>query len=174
MPRVAMLVTAGLLLAAAWGCGAPATFVSTAPPPDAEGEAWFVSPLPAVRAALERAMIDRGLAVNAEASSPSVLVATKPQPPHITKNVAGPSSGPLPEYRVTATLARARDTHVTVTIDVRYSGDGTFAYEWDYPTDIIRDVFEGAKRTLHEKSPRCRIPGRFKPPRRPPPPPRRR
>lgn len=157
-------------LAAGMGCAGPATFVSADPPPDVDAEAWYASAMPAVRSALERAMIDAGMIVDRDASSQTKIVASKQQMPHIGEGTDEPAAGPLPVYRLTAELSRPGDTHVLATLVVRCAAcNGETAYQWEYPGDVVRRVFEETRKILKERSPRYRYPPRFvAPPWRPP------
>ena len=56
--RALARATALSLVVAAAGCGGPARFVSANPPPDTAADAWFRSGIPAVRAALARAVTE--------------------------------------------------------------------------------------------------------------------
>jgi hypothetical protein len=151
-----------LLLAA--GCGGPATFVSPDPPPDTTADAWFLSGVPAVGAAVRQAMTEHGMAIDAAKSSATVVVASRQQLPYVDESSGRPASGPLPAYRVRAVLSRAGETRVRLTIaaDCR-ACDGATPYEWQYPVDLTRRVFERTRAILGERRPRFAYPPRYRP-----------
>lgn len=169
--RGTLTVSAALLAALCLsGCAGPSTFVSPTPPPDTEAQAWFKSDVPAVRAALARAMVETDLPLDHDASGPRLVVASRQQVPHV-RGAAAPAPGPLPTYTLRARLSPADGTHVeaTVTVDCP-SCNGTSAYEWEYPGDLVKEVFQATRQILGERSPRFRHPPRFRPtPWRPPP-----
>jgi len=161
---VAALALALLLLT---GCAGPSTFVSPEPPPETHADAWFLSGMPRVHAALRNAMAAAGMSVVTEECSPTVVVAERHQLPYIDEDVGAPAAGPLPVYRMRAVLSRPGDTHVRIAVRPHCTAcDGTTPYEWEYPVDLIRTVLEDARRSLAERRPRFRYPPRYTPPRR--------
>lgn len=167
----ARAVPAALFLAAIAlaGCGAPATFVSVTPPPDLDADAWYGSSLPAVRTALRRAMVETGLTLGDDAGEATV-VGLRQQVPYVGEGAGDPVPGRLPVYRLTARLSSEGGTrvrvHVSVVCDVC---DGATPYEWEYPGDIVRNVFERTRRMLGERHARYACPERYRPPRWRPP-----
>lgn len=165
----------GAALAAALavgGCAAPATFVSTEPPPDVAAEARYASPLPGVRAALAASLNDAGLGLVAGRSHATRLVATRPQLPHVDSGLDQPARGALPVYVVTLLLDRSEgETHVRARLAVDHLGDRSAPYAWEYPSDLLERVFDGARRTLRERARRWSLPPRYRSahPWRPPP-----
>jgi hypothetical protein len=99
------------------------------------------------------------------------VVGTKQQVPYVGDGAGAPAEGPLPVYRLRATIARrGSDTHVRATIAaVCQTCDGKTPYEWEYPGDLLRKVLEGARRDLNEKRVRVSYPPRYKPVRWRPP-----
>ena len=164
---VRMVIAAAVVaLAAVAGCGGTATFVSAEPPPDTAADAWFLSGVPAVRSALRQAMTEHGMSVDPKTSSPSVVGAFKPQLPHVDEASGAPAAGPLPTYRIRATLSRARETHVRLLVKAECPAcDGLTPYEWQYPGDVVRSVFERTRSILGERRPRFAYPPRYRPPR---------
>lgn len=158
MAYVVMLASLPALLA---GCGGPATFVSDEPPPDAAGDAWFLSPIPSVRSAMKQAMIKQGMTIDPSVSTPTRLVGTKPQTPYVDEEAGGPAAGPLPVYVFKAVLSRPGDTHARVTVRAEMSGvsAGT-PYEWEYPRDLMKRTFERTREILHERRIRYTLPPR--------------
>jgi len=161
---VATLAGAASLLVGLGGCGAPATFISAAPPPDVTAEAWYESPPQAVRNAIAEAMAKARIAPDASASEQDVLAGTKQQVPYVGKGAGEPAPGPLPVYRIRMTITEAGDTHVRADIDVVCpTCTGTVPYVWEYPGHLLRSVIEGAQQILGEKQGRASYPARHEP-----------
>jgi hypothetical protein len=159
------------LLLALSGCGAAATFISTTPPPDKTAEAWYGSPVWEVEAAIKQAMRGARIAVDPAAGGPGVVVGTKQQVPYVGRGAGEPAPGPLPVYRVRTVITRPGDvTHVGASIEVVCPSCGsTTPYEWEYPGDLFRDIFEGARRVLSDRGARVSYPPRHEPVRWRPP-----
>ena len=169
---LALLALPALL--AAGGCGGPATFVSTEPPPDSVAEAWFGLPVTEVRAAVRQAMLDGGLVIDQPASDATTVVGTRQQVPYVGEGAGELAGGPLPLYRVKVVLSRDGRTHVRATAHaVCPTCDGATPYEWEYPGDLVRDILEGAHRRLGDPGARFNYPPRFRPARWRPPRPHR-
>ena len=152
------------------GCGGPATFISATPPPDVFAEVWYKSPIPAVRDAVRQAMLDARITVDAAAGNDAEVIGAKQQVPYVGEGAGEPTPGPLPVYRVTATLTKQGDTHVRASVDVACpTCNGKVPYEWGYPDDLLRDIFDGASRILNERSARVSYPPRHRPVRWRPP-----
>ena len=166
----AALVAGALILAALTGCGGAASFTSTERPPDSTSEAWYESPAPAVRAALAEAMVGAGITIDETAGDAGMVVGTKRQLPYTGRRAPDSPPGPLPLYRVSATVSNRGDTHVRAQFQaVCTSCGGKTPFVWEYPGDVLRDVFEGAGRLLSEKSQRVTYPPRHEPVRWRPP-----
>jgi len=165
------LAAGAFILVALTGCGGPASFTSTEQPPDSTSEAWYKSPAPAVRAALAGAMVEAGITIDRTVSDTGMVVGTKQQLPYTgRRGPPEPSPGPLPLYRVSATVSKRGDTHVRALFQaVCTSCGGKTPFVWEYPGDVLRDVFEGAGRLLSEKSQRVTYPPRHEPVRWRPP-----
>jgi len=158
----ALFAVFGLALFA--GCGGPATFVSADPPPSTSADAWYAAGIPAVRVALARAMESEGLTVSTGTGA-TIIVGRKHVVPYIDDETSAPAAGPLPLYVLEATLGRAAETHVRATLNVRHGADHDVPFEWEYPTDLIRRVFERARDNLHEPRAKLRVPPRYRAPR---------
>lgn len=159
-------VAAPLALLLASGCAGPSTFVSPQPPPETHADAWFLSDMPSVHAALRGATVAAGMSIVTEECSATVVVAEKHQLPYIDAEVGAPAAGRLPVYRMRAALSRPGDTHVRVAVrPLCPACDGATPYEWEYPVDLIRTVLEGTRSSLAERRPRLRYPPRYAPPR---------
>ena len=158
------------LVVAAAGCGGPARFVSPDPPPNTAADAWFRSGVPAVRAALAAAMERNGIAIDREACTPTVVAGVRHQLPYVDGSSGEPVRGALPAYRLRAVLTRAERTHVRLTLRPQCAScDGRTLYEWEYPGDVIRTVFEDTRRILGERGHRFSYPPRYRPARWPRP-----
>ena len=167
---VAALAAGAFITVALGGCGGTATFVSATPPPDVSADAWFSSSVPAVKRAVASAMLRAGLTLFPGEGDVDTLIGSKQQVPYVGKGGGEPAPGRLPVYRVTATFTRQGDTHVRMSIDVLCpTCNGKFPYEWQDPSDLLRDVFDGARRTLNEKQTRVSYPPRYRPVRWRPP-----
>ncbi len=148
------------------GCAGPSTFVSSEPPPETAADAWFLSGIPAVRAAVRQAMIDHGVTLDAAKSGPTVLVGSKEQLPYVDEETGEPAAGPLPVYVVRAAISRPGDTHVRLQVRAECGAcDGETPYVWEYPSDLIRAILEETRTALHERHPRIVYPPRYRPPR---------
>lgn len=158
--RVAPGLAIAASVALAAGCGGPARFVSPHPPPDAVAHAWFVRDVPAAHAALIAAMERRGMAVDASASSPAVVVAVKHQLPYVDAVSGEPAKGPLPAYIVRAELSRdAGRTHVIMAVRADCpSCDGATPYEWERPTDLALRLLRHTASLLGERRARFAYP----------------
>jgi hypothetical protein len=156
---------AGAALALAAGCAGPSTFVSPEPPARAQVDASFPNDLPAVRLAVTQAMDLAGLAPLPGEGNPTVIVAEKHQLPYIAEDAGAPAAGPLPLYRMRATLSRRGvETHVRIVVQPECPAcNGTTPYEWEYPVDLIRRVLERTRSTLGHRGPRIDYPPRFVP-----------
>jgi len=159
---VMTLAAAGVLAAA--GCGGPATFVSTAPPPETSADAWFVCPPAKVRGAVRQAAVESGFSLNP--GGPDHLVTgTKQQMPYIDEETSKPTTGPLPLYELTARITREEKTHIRLSIDpVCTACDGQTPYEWEYPVDLLRDIMQRTTGLLRGSKSRIVYPGRYRPP----------
>ncbi|MFH1690833.1 MAG: hypothetical protein ABIE42_11475 [Candidatus Eisenbacteria bacterium] len=159
------------LLLALSGCGAPATFVSTTPPPDMTAEAWYGSSVPEVRAAISKAMRGARIAISPDAGGAGTIVGTKQQVPYVGRGAGEPAPGRLPVYRVRTTITRPGDvTHVRASIEVVCPSCGSKTpYEWEYPGNLFRDIFEGTRRILSDRKARVSYPPRHEPVRWRPP-----
>lgn len=153
------------------GCGAPATFISTTPPPDMTAEAWYGSSVPDVVVAIGRAMRDARIAIDPLGGDAGTIVGTKQQVPYVGPGAGEPAPGPLPLYRVSVSVIRQGDlTHARAAIDVVCPACGSEApYEWEYPGDLFRDIFEAARRTLSDGGTHASYPPRYRPVRWRPP-----
>ena len=161
---VSTLAVCAFLSVALGGCGGTATFVSATPPPQVSADAWYESSIPVVRDAVWQAMLADGIAVDPAHCGSATVIGTKQQVPYVGKGTGGPAPGPLPVYRVTATITNQGDTHVRAFIDVLCpSCTGKVPYEWEYPVDILRDLVNGAREFLGEKRVRASYPPRHKP-----------
>lgn len=156
---LALLLLTALILG---GCAGGATFVSTAPPPDTSGDAWFVAGAQRVRNAVARAMQDRGFAIDGETSGPALVVGRRTQRLAETADAVEP-----PVYTLRCVIARQGNTHVRATIDPTCPAcDGATEFVWDYPADLLRDVLERTRTLLGERRARVDLPPRYRPPRR--------
>ncbi len=167
-PLVRVLVLAlaacAFLPVALSGCGSTATFVSVTPPPQVSADAWYESSVPAVRDAVWQAMLAGRIAVDPDRSDGTSVVGTKQQVPYVGSGAGEPAPGPLPVYRITATITNQGDTHVRASIDVLCPTCGdNVPYEWEYPVDVLRDIVNGAREFLGEKRVRASYPPRRKP-----------
>ncbi len=163
---VAAALVGGLcLLATLNGCGGAATFVSTEPPPDVTAEAWYTSSVPQVKAAIGRAMRGARVAVDPDAGGAGTIVGTKQQVPYVGTGAGAPAAGPLPVYRVAVTVRRQGDlTHAGASIEVVCPSCGSETpYEWQYPGDLFRDIFERTRRILSDRGGRTSYPPRHEP-----------
>lgn len=160
----AALVGAASLFVSLSGCGVPATFTSAVPPPDVTAEAWYESPAPAVGDALAEAMVQAAITIDASAGDPRELVGSKQQVPYVGRGAMEPTPGPLPIYRFRMSVDGTGGTHVRANIDVVCPACSDDApYVWEYPDDLLRNVFEGARELLGEKRIRASYPPRHKP-----------
>jgi hypothetical protein len=169
MKRSFVAATLVVLTLSTAGCG-PATFVSTQPPPDVHAEAWFRSPVAKVESALRQAMSEDGLSLEPEDAA-AVVVGVKQQLPYVDEESGQPASGPLPVYRLRATITRADETRVEIVLDPKcVACDGQTPYEWEYPCDVIRSILDRTRRILRENRARVSYPPRYRPARwhRPP------
>ena len=167
---VAALAVCAFLPVALGGCGGPGTFISATPPPDVSADAWYKSSVPAVRAAIRQAMLNARITVDPAGDDAGAVVGTKQQVPYVGKGAGEPAPGPLPVYRFSVTITRQGDTHVRTSVDVVCpTCGGKVPYEWEYPDDLLRDIFDGARRILSEKRTRVNYPPRYRPVRWRPP-----
>jgi hypothetical protein len=115
-------------------------------------------------------MLRSGLTLFPGEGDPDALIASRQQVPYVGRGAGPPAPGPLPVYRVTATITRQDDTHVRVSLDVVCPAcNGKVPYEWQYPGDLLREVLDGARRILSEKDARVSYPPRHRPARWRPP-----
>ena len=168
---VSALAAGAFFLVALGGCGGTATFVSATPPPQMSAEAWYRNSVPAVRAAVRQAMLDARIMVDPAAGDDATVVGKKQQVPYVGKGAGEPVPGPLPVYRITATITTQGDTYVRASVDVLCpTCNGRVPYEWEYPGDVLRDIFDAASGILNERRGQVSYPPRYKPVRwRPPP-----
>ena len=146
------------------GCGIPATFVSTETPPEACAEAWYKSAPGAVSSALVESMMDADVTVMG--ADAAVVRGLRQQVPFVDDDVAEPASGRLPHYEFVARLhGDDRGTYVHAhVVPTCEACDGETAYEWEYPSDLLRGILRAAARRLGERSPRFEFPERCSPP----------
>ena len=167
---ISALTASALLSVALVGCGGSATFVSVHPPPGVSADASYRSSVPEVRAAVASAMLDARITVDPAAGDDATVVGMKQQVPYVGKGTGEPVPGPLPVYRVTVTMTRQGDTHVRASVDVLCpTCNDKVPYEWEYPCDLLRDIFDGAPVILNERRGRVSYPPRHKPVRWKPP-----
>lgn len=169
-PRT-LIVLVACALALACGCGGPATFVSPTPPPGTTGDAWYARPPASVRTALGTAIAESGLVLDDSRTDRNTLVGSRQQVPYVGDGAGELAAGPLPLYRVTVGLSSdGSETHVRATVQVVCSAcDGSTPYEWEYPSDVIRSIFEKTRKILGVGKPRYRYPARHVPPKWRPP-----
>ncbi len=161
---VSALAAGAFFLVALGGCGGTATFVSATPPPQMSADAWYRSSVPAVKAAVRQAMLDARIMVDPAAGDDATVVGKKQQVPYVGKGAGEPVPGPLPVYRITATITTQGDTHVRASVDVLCPNcSGKVPYEWEYPVDVLRDIVNGAREFLGEKRVRASYPPRHEP-----------
>ncbi len=161
---VSALAACAFFSVALGGCGGTATFVSAMPPPQVSADAWYESSVPAVGAAVRQAMLDARITVDPASGDSATVVGTKQQVPYVGKGAGEPAPGPLPVYRVTATITSQGDTHVGASVDVLCpTCIGKVPYEWEYPGDVLRGIFDRASELLNEKGVRVSSPPRHKP-----------
>jgi hypothetical protein len=130
-------------------------------------EAWFDSPVQAVRDAMAVAMARAGIAIEGDDAE---LVGVKQQVPHVGRGAGEPAPGPLPVYRIRVTFARDGGTRVRARLEpVCPACNGKTPYVWQYPGDLLRDVFEETRQALGEREARFSYPARHKPVRWRPP-----
>jgi len=151
------------------GCAPSATFVSAEAPPNAAVDVAFANGIPAVSDALRRAMGRSGITVKPGLDDARV-VGVRQQVPYVGAGATDPAPGELPVYRVTATVTRREVTRVRAIVEVLCPAcDGTTPYEWEYPTDVLRHVIDGAREILRERGGRVAYPPRHRPARWRPP-----
>lgn len=161
---VSLLAACAVLPMALGGCGGTATFVSAHPPPRVSADAWYESSVPVVRDAVWQAMLAGRIAVDPDRSDGTTVVGTKQQVPYVGKGAGEPAPGPLPVYRITATITDQGDTHVRTSIDVLCPNcSGKVPYEWEYPVDVLRDIVNGAREFLGERRVHASYPPRHEP-----------
>jgi hypothetical protein len=143
---VVLIVGACAAAALVAGCAGPATFVSPTAPPEAVGEAWFQADVQPVRTAVARAMFEGGVTLDVKDSKPSEVAGVIPQYPYAPQGQAPPASEKPATYHITAALSSVGlDTYVRFTIDADCPGcNGTTEYVWDYPVEIMRDIYQRA------------------------------
>jgi hypothetical protein len=158
---------AGVIAVLPWvaaGCASTSTFVSVEPPPGAVVEASFTSGAPEVVDALLKAMSKAGLTVDVRGEGGDRVVGVRQQVPFVGKGTTAPAAGALPVYRLTAAVTSRGQTLVTASVEVLCkSCDGETPYEWEYPTDLLRTVIEGACHLLGERGHRVTYPPRHRP-----------
>ncbi|MBD3366607.1 MAG: hypothetical protein GF405_00365 [Candidatus Eisenbacteria bacterium] len=159
--RTRMIPLLFMAALAAGGCAGGSTFVSTTPPPDTSGDAWFIADAPRVRNAVARSMQEHGFALDAGTGG-AVVAGTKPQ----LVAEGRPADG-RPVYRLRCIITRQGDTHVRATVAPQCAVcDGTTEFEWEYPADLVRGVLERTRTLLGERRARIDYPPRYRPPHR--------
>jgi hypothetical protein len=144
--RAGVLACAFAAIVVAAGCAGPSTFVSTSAPPESVGEAWFQDDIQPVKTAIARAMFEGGATINVRDTTATKVVGVLPQPPYMPKGQAEATSTKPAVYNITAALSKVGlDTYVKFTVVPKCPGcNGTTAFVWNYPGDLMRDIYERA------------------------------
>ncbi len=160
---IAVVVLSALALG---GCAGGSSFTATSPPPDTSADAWFVASPERVRNAVARAMEEQGFALMTDPDTGAILRGTKPQ-----LVADGRPVEQMPIYVLRARVTKEGNTHVRATVSPECPVcDGVTEFEWEYPTDLLRDVLGRTRALLGEGTARLSYPPRYRPPirRRPP------